>query len=182
MPAKPCQHNTGNNFLFFYANIALIWMHNSVLVKLKQLFMWLCTLLESFLIDLVCFTAVALILVFLSPGYVEGCLSHSYSLDLHVPVNFQGFCTVFGLKTQHTNKWNQENVYHVICDVRGAKLRYQTYKFYPEFNVAKVVVIFLNICEFRHCLFQQCDKVALFTTLRKCLLCPLYIAVNSKNI
>lgn len=60
------------------------------------------------------------------------------------------------------------------------KWRYHTYKFYPEFNIARVIVIFLNVCESRHSLFQQCVQVALFTTLRKCLLRPLNIPVKKE--
>lgn len=52
--------------------------------------MWLSTLLESFLVDQVCFATVALFLIFLGPSDVERCLCHSYDLRLHVPVNVQG--------------------------------------------------------------------------------------------
>lgn len=70
-------------------------------MKLQELIMRLGTLLESVLVDQVCFATVALILVFLRPSNVEGCLCHSYPLCLHVSVNFQGLWAVFCLNT-HT--------------------------------------------------------------------------------
>lgn len=66
-------------------------------MKLQELIMRLSTLLEPLLIDLVCFAIVALILILLRPRNVEGCLCHSYSLCLHVPVNVQGLRAVLCL-------------------------------------------------------------------------------------
>lgn len=63
---------------------------------------------------------------------------------------------------------------------KEGKKSYQTYKFYPDFNIARIVVVFFNICESCHSLFQQCVMVALFTTLRKGLLCPIYIPVKKE--
>lgn len=80
------------------------------------------------------------------------------------------------------DKYNVKKVYQVICDGKGGKWRYHTYKFNPDFNIAEIVVIFLNISESCHSLFQQCMKVALFATLRKCLLCPLYIPEKKEDI
>lgn len=61
--------------------------------------MWLGAIFESFLVDLVSFAAVTLVLISLRPSNVEGCLRHSYSLSLHVPVNFQGLGAVLCLNT-----------------------------------------------------------------------------------
>lgn len=68
--------------------------------------MRLSTFLESFLVDQVCFARVALVLIFLRPSDVEGCLCHPYVLCLHVPVNVQGLGAVVCLKTHNTHGKN----------------------------------------------------------------------------
>lgn len=62
------------------------------------------------------------------------------------------------------------------------RLKYDTYKFDPEFNIARVVVIFLFLSESGHDPFQQCAEVALFSSLREGLLCPLNIPVKDTTV
>lgn len=69
--------------------------------------MWLSTVSESFLVDQVSLATVALILIFLRPSNVEGCLFDSYSLRLHISVDVQGLRAIFCLKTHMHG--------HVIC-------------------------------------------------------------------
>lgn len=68
--------------------------------------MRLSTLLESLLIDLVCFATVALILILFRPSNVERCPCHAYSLRLHVPINVQRLWAVLCLMTNNTHKVN----------------------------------------------------------------------------
>lgn len=72
------------------------------------------TLLESFLVDQVCFATVALILIFFRPSDVEGCLCHSNSLCLHIPENVQGLRAVFCLKTRNTHVWQKLLLLHLL--------------------------------------------------------------------
>ena len=72
-------------------------------MKLLEFIIRLSMLLESFLVDEVCFATVALVLVFLGPGDVEGRLCDPYSLSLHVPVNVQGLRAVLCLIKQNTH-------------------------------------------------------------------------------
>lgn len=76
--------------------------------------MRLSTLLESFLVDEVCFATVALILIFFRPGDVEGRLRHSYSLSLHVPVSVQGLWAVLCLM-KHTTFMEKVITTAAVC-------------------------------------------------------------------
>lgn len=62
------------------------------------------------------------------------------------------------------------------------RLKYYTYKFDPEVNVARVIVTFLFLRESGHGSFQQCGEVALLSSLREGLLCPLNIPVKDRTI
>lgn len=154
-------------------------MHLCLLVKLQELIVRLSTLLESLLIDLVCFATVALILILFRPSNVERCPCQSDSLRLHVPINVQGLRAVLCLMTHNTHRGN---VIFATFICHNSKIsqswEYYTYKFDPKFNITRVTVIFLFFCESGYNPFQQCRKVALLSSLREGLLCPLYIPVN----
>lgn len=93
-------------------------MHLCLPVKLQELIVRLSTLLESLLIDLVCFATVALILILFRPSNVERCPCHSYSLRLHVPINVQGLRAVLRLMKHNTH----------IANVSFARFIYQNSK------------------------------------------------------
>ena len=180
---SPTNNNTENsdyaNILHFQT-ITQTLLDESVLVKLQELIVWLSKLLESLLVDQVCFATVALVLIFLRPSNVKGCLCHSYSLRLHVPVNVQRLRAVLCLMTHMYDK-----SYYCCISCESSKnskrLKYYTYKFDPEFHISRVVVIFLLVCESGHNLLQQCGKVAFLSALREGLLCPLNIPVRQNQ-
>lgn len=66
--------------------------------------------------------------------------------------------------------------YYCCISSKNTKiLKYYTYKFDPVVNIARVVVIFLFLCECGHDSFQQRGEVALLPSLGERLLCPLNI-------
>lgn len=95
-----------------FRKISLTSLDESVLMKLLELIMRLGTLLESLLVDQVCFPGVALILMFLRPRDVEGCLCQSYSLCLHVPKKVQGLRAVLCLMTHNTHVQQKSLLLH----------------------------------------------------------------------
>lgn len=98
-PTNNDTENCDHADILHFQTISDTSLTESILVKLLELIMRFGTLLESFLVDQVCFATVALILIFLRPSDVEGCLCHSDSLCLHVPVNVQGLGAVLCLMT-----------------------------------------------------------------------------------
>lgn len=86
-----------------FENYVTFSLHEVLLMKLQELIVRPRKLLEPFLVDQVCFATVALIFILFRPSDVQGCLRHSYSLSLHVPVNVQGLRAVLCLMTHNTD-------------------------------------------------------------------------------
>lgn len=116
-----CLQSPTNNRTFrlwqYFQTLSQTWLDKPLLVKLLELIMRLCPLLETFLVDQVCFAIVAMILIFFRPSDVERCLFQSYSLCLNVPVNVQGFRTVPCLMTHKTNVWQKSLKLHLFLKV-----------------------------------------------------------------
>lgn len=155
-------------------------LDESILVKLQELIVWHSMHPQSILVHQVGFEAVTLILIFLRPSNVEGCLCHPDSLRLQVPVNFQRLGAVFCLMTNMHGKGYCAAL--VARAIKTVKLKCYTYKFDPKINIARVIVIFLFFCESGHNLFQQLGEVTLLSTLRKGLLCPLDIPAKDRTM